>query len=125
MTAGLNLQVSIIKINDMSDDSIGGASPSGTVTYTNIPARISARKPTQALLEQGLDLPSIFAGVIAPGNVQVRQNDQVQVTSPKISQWYNYIFRIIGIQYSSMQDPRQYLVVTLRRIEFSHTNQLQ
>jgi hypothetical protein len=99
-----------------NDDVIGGALPSGTVVYYPVFARISGKEPTQALLEQGLETPEIFRITVTPGNLQIQENDQFHVVSPHISPYYNLTFRIIGVQHSSMLDPRSYQVLTLRRI---------
>lgn len=125
MTAGLNLLCNVIRITDLADDPIGGAQPSGTVIYTNVPSRISARKPTQVILEQGLETPTIFTAVLSPGTLDVEMNDQTQVVGPRTSPYFNQIFRVIGLQKSSMTDIRSFLILTLRRIEKSHTNALQ
>ena len=63
MTAGLNLVVRVwdYKYNlGEGDDSVGGSQPSGTVLHNQIDARIQSQKPTQALLEQGLEDISMF-----------------------------------------------------------------
>jgi len=125
MVAGMNLMGNILSFSTKSDDEVGGAVPTGTVLYANVFGRISARKPTQALLEQGLETPEIFTAVLSPGNISIRENDQYEVVSPVISNYYQKRFVIIGIQYSSMGDPRQYLIVTLRRFDIAHDNLLQ
>jgi hypothetical protein len=125
MVAGMNLVGNILRFSTKADDEVGGAVPTGTVLYANVFGRISARKPTQALLEQGLETPEIFTAVLSPGNISIRENDQYEVVSPVISNYYQKRFVIIGIQYSSMGDPRQYLIVTLRRFDIAHDNLLQ
>lgn len=99
--------------------------PSGTVVYTNVQSRISARRPTQVILEQGLEVKEIFTAVLTPGTLTLYNNDQVQVVYPLSSPYYGLDFRVIGVQHSSITDSRKFLVVSLRRIERSHTNALQ
>lgn len=125
MTAGLNLTVTVFRINDQADDDIGGSQPSGTAIYSGIEGRIFARKPTQALLEQGLETPTIFSGVLVPGTLDVQPNDQIEVTYPLTSFYFGRRFVVIGIQHSSMTDARSFLVVTLRRFEKAHSKLLQ
>jgi len=125
MVAGLNLVGNIWRFSDVTDDDVGGAVPTGTILYTNVYGRMSAKKPTQALLEQGLETPEIFTAVLSPGNLSIQHNDQYEVTSPPISSYYKKRFVIIGIQYASMNDSRQYMIVTLRRFEVAHRNTLQ
>ena len=103
--------------------------PSGTVVYSPVFARISAMKPTQALLEQGLETPEIYSGILSysppTGTFYVEQNYQYQVTWPPISSYYQKKFVIIGVQHQSFDDPRKYLLVTMRREEIANSNNLQ
>lgn len=129
MTAGLNLKVNIWRFT-FANDAVGGAMPSGTVLYTGAEARISPLKPTLALLEQGLETPTLFTAVIAPtylsaGTFVLNQNYQVEVTSPPISEYYNKKFVIIGVQPAAQNDPRKYWLVTLRREVIANQNNLQ
>ncbi len=124
MPAGLNLLCSVIRITDGADDSIGGAQPSGTAAYVNVPARISARRPTQVILEQGIEVKEIFTGVLAPGSLTIRNNDQIQVTSPQTSPYYGLLFRVLGYQHSSLTDGRGFIILNLRRIEQAGSNVL-
>ena len=128
MTAGLNLRGDIIKFT-YSDDDQGGAVPSGTIVYSSVFARISAMKPTLALLEQGIQVPEIFSALLSysppTGTFNVQHNDQYHVTFHPISEHYGKRFVIIGIQPPSFNDSRKYLLVTLRREEYANTNLLQ
>jgi hypothetical protein len=128
MPAGLNEVVRIIRITDQADDAIGGAQPSGTVIYPQVYGRITARKPTQALLEQGLETPTIFTVILAPPDNQVEMdldnNDQFEVIAPQTSFNYGHRFVVIGIRHSSMTDRRGYYVVIARRFEKAHSNLL-
>jgi len=126
MSAGLYLTGRIWRFtSNNNDDSVGGANPSGTIVYNNVYARIEAEQPTLALLEQGLETPTIFTGILSPGNIILHHNDQLEITSPALSPYINERFRIIGVQPSSMIDARSFIVVTLRRLVEAHTNALQ
>lgn len=129
MTAGNNVVFRIWRITDQADDNIGGAQPSGTVTYPQVYGRITARKPTQALLEQGLETPTIFTVIMEPPDNRVEMdlanNDQFEVIVPQTSFYYGKRFVIIGIRHSSMTDIRGYYVVIARRFEKAHSNLLQ
>jgi hypothetical protein len=127
MPAGLNKVARLIRFSYPQDDASGGAVPSGTVLYENIYMRIEGMKPTQALLEQGLQTPTMYSGVLFGGNVDIQNNDQVEVIAPQQGWFYGKKFRVIGIQRSSnhsAQDRNQ-IIVTLRRYEESHSNDLQ
>ena len=126
MVAGLNLVGKIWRYTASSyDDDIGGAQPSGTIVYDNVSARIDAQKPTMALVEQGLETQTIFVGVLHPGNMRLESNDEFEVVSPSISHHYGKKYRIIGIQEQSTHpaDSRQFVMVTLRRVEKSRAVQ--
>lgn len=127
MPAGLNQVCQIWRFSYPQDDTVGGAVPSGTVVYSSIDIRIDSKAPTQALLEQGLETPTIYQAIVHEGNIEIEHNDQVQIIAPAYGFFYNKKFRIIGIQRSSnhpFQDRNQ-VVLTLKRWEKSHANDLQ
>jgi hypothetical protein len=125
MPAGLNLFGRIWRLTDAEDDSVGGAVPTGTVIYDSVFARVSSTKPTQALLDQGLETVEIFTGVLSPAGMLLQHNDQLEILSPNSSRHYDKRFVIIGLQPSSMEDDRRFMVVTMRRLEKAHSNLLQ
>lgn len=125
--AGTNYVCRLIRFSYPQDDVVGGSVPSGTVAYENLNIRIKAEKPTMALLEQGLQVPTIYTGLLSPGNIVIEHNDQIEVTAPFVGFYYGKKFRVLGIQRSSnhpMQDRNQIRVV-LRRYEEAHANNLQ
>ena len=126
--AGLNQVARLIRFSYPADDVVGGAVPSGTVVYENLHIRIKSEEPTQALLEQGLQTPTIFTGLLFGGNITIEHNDQIEITAPVLGNWfYGKKFRVIGIQRSSnhpAQDRNQ-IRVTMIRYEQSHSNNLQ
>lgn len=127
MPAGLNQVARLIRFNYISDDVVGGAVPSGTVVYENLLVRIKSEEPTQALLEQGIQTPTIYTGLLFAGNITIEHNDQLEIVAPMGSWFYQKKFRVIGIQRSSnhpAQDRNQ-IRVTMRRYEESHSNNLQ
>lgn len=129
--SGLNLKGRIWRFTTPVDDSVGGAVPTGTVLYEPVFSRIRSEKPTLALLEQGLETPEIFTSVLSyaayspTGTFTVLHNDQYEVTHPPISPHYGKRFVIIGIRPTSYSDNRQFLQVTLRRLETANSNLLQ
>ena len=129
--ASLNIKGRIWRLTTPVDDDQGGAVPTGTVLYDPVFSRIRAEKPTLALLEQGLETPTIYTALLsysaysATGTFNVQHNDQYEVTHPPISPYYGEKFVIIGVRYPSFNDDRRYLEVTLRRFETAHSNNLQ
>lgn len=130
--AGMNLTGRIWRYTaDTHDDDQGGAVPTGTVLYDNIFSRIYTDRPTQVLLEQGLQTPEIFNAYFtyppfsATGTYDVQQNDQYEVTWPPISPHYQKKFVIIGVQYPTFMDARHHLRCKLRRLVEAQDNELQ
>lgn len=124
MTAGLNSRGRIIRFT-YTDDDQGGAVPSGTVLYDNVYARISEQKSTQALLEQGLETPTILNAIFEPGSMKLQSNDVYEDFYYQSSAFYLEKFVIIGVHFPSLQDGRHYLTATLRRFDIAHTENLQ
>ena len=110
-----------------SDDSVGGAVPSGTILKENVFCRIEQAKATQVLLEQGLDLPEMFQGMLVYTGepLDIRNNDQLEIYFPNISPFYQKRFRIVGYRQSSHLDGRRFVEVTMRRHDYGRTEELQ
>ena len=129
MPSGLNMQGRLWRFvnTPTSDDSVGGAVPSGTILKENVFCRIEQSKATQVLLEQGLDLPEMFQGMLVYTGepLDIRNNDQLEIYYPQISPFYQKRFRIIGYRQSSHLDGRRFLEVTMRRHDYGRTEELQ
>lgn len=129
MPSGLNMQGRLWRFvnTPTSDDSVGGAVPSGTILKENVFCRIEQAKATQVLLEQGLDLPEMFQGMLVYTGepLDIRNNDQLEIYAPIISPFYQKRFRIIGYRQSSHLDGRRFVEVTMRRHDYGRTEELQ
>lgn len=126
--AGYNHVVRIWSfIESPNDDDIGGARPSGTIVYDNVPARIQSLKPTQVLLEQGLELPRMFNIVVRPATMNIKHNQQVEFILPVNSKFYGLKFRIVGLQETSMHpsNSRDFILLTVKRTESALSNDYQ
>jgi hypothetical protein len=97
MTTGLNLRGNIIRMNQQTDDSVGGAILSGTVVGNNLLMAIYSNRPTQMSLDQGLETPAIFDATVKCGIV-IYERDLVEVTCPTSSPHYGLRFRVMGVQ---------------------------
>ena len=108
-----------------TDDSIGGANPTGTTIYDNVEARIFVEKPTMAILQQGLETLKIFTANVSPLAINIRENDIVEVVAPNNSFYYGDKFRVIGTRHPSMgpSDPRGYVTIHMRRWEEAYANE--
>lgn len=125
--AGLNRVCELTTFSYPNDDSSGGAVPSGTVVYQNLNIRIEQVKPTQALLEQGVQVVHLYNAMVHPGNIVVKENDQIRFTAPVNDRYYNQKFRVVGVLPSSGHPAhdRNLMRFVLKRFEESHANNLQ
>jgi hypothetical protein len=125
MTAGMVSKGRIIRFSNPSDDDQGGAVPTGTVLYDPVFARISEKRGTQALLEQGLETPSIYNAIFEPGTMALESNDVYEDHYYPASPYYGKKFVIIGVHLPSMMDNRRYVTADLRRFDTAHSENLQ
>lgn len=120
---GLNLRISIIQVNNSTDDASGGAIITGSAVYTNVPTRISARRVSQASLEAGLEVPRLFDCIINGQGLTIRERDEIEVTSPTDSPYYGQRMRILAVQRDSRLPSLGHTEMTLSRIDRSRSRQ--
>ena len=126
MPAGFNTRVNIWRIDYDSDDVVGGAMITGTVAHSNVIARIEANEQEQLLMQQpGLETVRTFNALIIPGSLDVRERDELEITAPVHHPYYGVRFRIVGVQYSSMDryNPNNYMRLSMTREVVSHALQ--
>jgi len=125
MIAGLNLFCDIWRMNYADDDTVGGAVITGTVVYQNIGLNMQELPVEQLLLQQGLETQKSFRGTIAPGNLDVRERDEIEITSPYNHPYFEERFRIVNARHSSFvpDDPRSYIMLTMVRSVRAHSQQ--
>uniref|UniRef100_A0A6H1ZB76 Uncharacterized protein n=1 Tax=viral metagenome TaxID=1070528 RepID=A0A6H1ZB76_9ZZZZ len=124
MVAGLNARAKIYRYSFVNDDEVGGAQPSGTVLYTGLEARIQAIKPTYVLLEQGVETEHLFSAVISPGNLTLRERDELEIINPAGHPDCGKKFRIRGIQRSDDLPNRPgFILLTMTRSDVAHAQQ--
>ena len=119
---GLNVKVSFIQNDYSTDDDVGGAVITGSVAYSNIPGRFHARRPSQQALEAGLEVNRIFDLIIPGQSLTLRERDEMTLTWPTDSPYYNERFRITGIQHDTRRPGQGHTEMTLSRIERSRSN---
>lgn len=121
MSQGLILRGTIWRMNQATDDSVGGAMISGTPVANNLPLGIFSRRPTQVSLEQGLEVEAIYDATVKCG-VTIYERDEVEVTCPTNSPHYGLRFRVLGTQPARrLRASEQHL--TLSRIRQSRRQQ--
>ena len=118
MTAGLNIRVNIWRMTEDTDDAVGGAMITGTVAYQDIYARLTLRRPSQIMLDQGLQTEKTGDLLLQGRNLTVYERDEIQVVWPPTHEFYGDKFRILGVQPSSRRakyGPKQYTVSRIVR----------
>ena len=102
MVAGWNLRVEVIRREKQADDAIGGAVYQNVVVYEQLRASLSANRPTQASLEQGLETNAVYDFTCQANyrreNVTICERDVLRVVWPVSSPLYGLKLRVTGVQ---------------------------
>lgn len=127
MPAGMNLTVRIIRLVYSQDDDIGGAAPSGTFLPENIQARITSDLPMSETLGQGLETIRTFSAMFWYPNLQMREQDEIEVTSPPNHPYYGHRFRVMALKNDSNHpsQKRDYWLAVLTRSVRAHRDEFQ
>ena len=125
MVAGLNVKFNVWRWSYTSDDSSGGAMPTGTYTYYSIPGRFQQQPEEQVLLQQGLETFKTFTCIVAPATLDVKERDEIEVSVPTNHYYYGNRFRVINARPADFipSDSRNYLMLTLQRVTEAHAQQ--
>ncbi len=123
MVAGLNLRVNIIREDYATDDRVGGAIITGSVMCQDVYARISAQRPSQESLEQGLEVNRLFDMILVGKGFTVNERDLVEVVWPIDHPYHQEQFRVMGIQLDGRRRQYGHTQYTLSRIERSRRQQ--
>ena len=122
MVAGMNSKARIWRYSNEDDDVVGGAVLSGTVQYANILCRMDAIPSEQLLLQQGLETTKMFTATLVPGNLDIRERDELEIIAPYDHIYLGDEFRIIEVrgQIFNPRNPNNYMVVTMERSIRAH-----
>jgi len=125
MTAGQNYRCTILRYTEGVDDIVGGATVTGTAVYVDVDLRIEEQPAQQLLLQQGIEITKTFDAIVLPGNMVIKERDEIEITFPSDDLRYGTRFRIINARPASMntRDPRSYISLVLVRSERAHTIQ--
>jgi len=126
MTAGLNVRIEVWRMVEQNDDDHGGAILSGTVLYDTADARLQAIKPSYLMLQQGLEVESLFRLMVQSSERDYREYDEVEVIWPIQHKYYGDRFRIIKVQEDALHpfDRRSFVEFTLSKIKYSRSGNL-
>ena len=122
MVAGTNSKARIWRYSNEDDDVVGGAVLSGTVQYANILCRMDVVPSEQLLLQQGLETTKMFTATLVPGNLDIRERDELEIIAPYDHIYLGDEFRIIEVrgQIFNSRNPNKYMVVTMTRSIRAH-----
>jgi hypothetical protein len=131
MAAGLNLLCAIWRFVETADDSVGGSVPSGTMIYQNAQGRridhlVHIRRlPVLESSQHGLEMPKYNLFELQPATMDVRENDEIQITNPPNNWDYLKFFRIISIMREGYHpnDSRGLLLCSCKRSVRAHVIQ--
>ena len=121
--AGLNLKATVWTMNQGTDDIVGGSVITGTIAYQNVAVRLNAIRPSQILLEQGLEVDRIFNASLMGKNVVINERDEIQITWPIDHPYCYERFRVLGVQLDGRRRDYGRIEMTLSRIEKSRSQQ--
>lgn len=123
LVAGLNLQVNVWRMTVNADDASGGALVTGTVAYYNLDCAITPRRPSQMMLEQGLETEAIYDFICKLKSITLWERDEVEVVQPVGHPFYGLRFRIVGVQPSRRRPYHGHQHCTLSRIRRARSQQ--
>jgi hypothetical protein len=119
MVAGMRMRVTIHSIGYGDDDEVGGAVVTGTANIRRYPAMIEYLKPSQMLLEQGVETKRMANVMVQPGSLVIYERDELEVVGPPGHEDIGKLFRVISVQRTgwSPNDSRgRFLQLTCERI---------
>lgn len=126
MVAGLNIKVTIWRMTMDADDVVGGAQVTGSAAYIDLAARITPRRPSTLLLQQGLETEKIYDMVVqghSPSAITLYERDEIEITWPLDHLHYADRFRILGVEPTGRRQRYGPLQCTLSRVERSRSQQ--
>lgn len=124
---GLNTQFSVTRMSQASDDQIGGAVFTGTVTNQCVRGHLHVREPSQLAIEQGLETPNQADAFVLPATISIQERDLLEVTGPLNHPNINQMFRVVGVAdwAKHPQDRQRFTKLRLMRYERSRTEAKQ
>lgn len=123
----MNARAKIWRITFGEDDAVGGAQPTGTVVYENIPTRFETMQRNQMFLQQGLETLGTHSALVVPVNLDIYERDEYEIQYPTNHPYFGQRFRIVNIVRAdfNVSDPRNYIVLEMTRSTRAHSNTSQ
>lgn len=122
---GLNTRFRVWTETQASDDLIGGAVYTGTISQNYINGHLSVTLPNQMLLEQGLETTKIADAFVWPGSITLQERDVLEIVGPTHHEYFGKFFRIIGLKRGDhhAHSRRRFWKARLRRIDYTRTEE--
>jgi hypothetical protein len=124
MAAGLDIRIRVWRLTEFSDDEVGGAEISGSILFDDLDARLQALKPSPLLLQQGLEVESLFRLLVLDSSNDYREFDEVEVVWPETHKYCGDRFQIRKIQEDALHpfDRRSFVEMTVSKMKYSRSN---
>jgi hypothetical protein len=127
MVAGMRMRVTVHSISQESDDDVGGAQHTGTASIRSIPAAIQYLRPSQMLIEQGIEVKRMARVMVQPGSLTIVERDELEVVGPAGHEDIGKFFRVESVERTgfSPNDTRaRHLMLTCQRLERSRDSRV-
>lgn len=128
----LNMRFDLVQVSFI-DDAVGGSVETGTVVARSIPGVLDIDVPTQAALEQGLEVSRV--GTIClrplPGSLTgvIRERDQLVVVAPSDHPEINQFWRVEGADETAgpmhPKNRKRFINIKATRVERTRVEVLQ
>lgn len=119
MVARLDIKCSIFRATTSGDDVYGGILITGILTYSGIPASITANMPSQVSLDQGLETPVTYSLTVqakrGTGYISLIEDDELSVTWPPHHKYINQFFLVKGVHTAKRRRYRGHVHASLQR----------
>jgi hypothetical protein len=116
----MRLRVTVHSISQGTDDDVGGAVHTGTASAISIPAAVEYLRPSQMLLEQGLETKRMARVLVQPGTLTIYERDELEVVGPPGHEDLGKLFRVESVDrtgFSPNDSRARHLVLTCERFE--------
>lgn len=123
--AGMNVQTTIVRMNQATDDDIGGAVLTGTAIHECVATTFQEMPPSMLLVQQGIETKKIARALVRPSTMTILERDELLVTAPANHPYINTRWRIIKVNYPQMPISQRIsqIQLTLERFQTNRTVQ--
>ena len=113
MPAGMDVQTTIIRMNQVADDDVGGAVLTGTAVYECVATTLQEMPPSMLLLQQGIETKKMGRALVRPATMIIVERDEWLITAPSYHPYLDTRWRIIKVNYPQMPISRKISLIQL------------